>query len=198
MNTSLSKCISNFLYKKKIITEEDYPIYQYGFEIIISTILGFLITIGIGILLNMKLLSMLYYIIFVFLRQLTGGYHAESYLKCNLTFAVVSFITMGMTKLAVNTSPYNFIFYLILIGTSLAVIWIYAPIENKYKPLDVAQKKKNHTIGFLCSVVLSVVGCVLFRYAVEVSVLIILTLFMVSMLIVISKFMEGGKNNEQD
>lgn len=80
----------------------------------------------------------------------------------------------------------------------MAVIWIYAPIENKYKPLDAAQKKKNHTIGFLYSVVLSVVSCVLFRYAVEVSVLIILTLFMISMLIVISKFMEGGKNNEQD
>ncbi len=54
MITSLSRIISNFLHKKSTITEDDYPIYQYGFEIIISTISGFIITIGIGFLLNRK------------------------------------------------------------------------------------------------------------------------------------------------
>lgn len=69
-----------------MITEEDFSIYQYGFEIIFSTILGFLITIGIGFLLRMEILSILYYIIFVTLRQLTGGYHADSYFKLQLDF----------------------------------------------------------------------------------------------------------------
>ena len=71
MITFLSKCISHFLCKNNVITEEDFSIYQYGFEIIFSTILGFLITIGIGFLLRMEILSILYYIIFVTLRQLT-------------------------------------------------------------------------------------------------------------------------------
>lgn len=121
MITFLSKCISHFLCKNNVITEEDFSIYQYGFEIIFSTILGFLITIGIGFLLRMEILSILYYIIFVTLRQLTGGYHADSYFKCNLIFTAVSFVTMGMTQLSVDSKQYTFIFYLILIGTSLAV-----------------------------------------------------------------------------
>ena len=56
MITFLSKCISHFLCKNNVITEEDFSIYQYGFEIIFSTILGFLITIGIGFLLRMEIL----------------------------------------------------------------------------------------------------------------------------------------------
>lgn len=196
MIVSLSKYISNFLNEKKVVSEEDIPVYQYGFEIIISTILGFLIVLGIGILLNMKLLSMLYYIIFVFMRQLTGGYHADTYLKCNLIFGFLSFVTMGITKLAVNTRQYNLIFYLILMGISLAVIWVYSPIENKNKPLDEKQKKKNHILSCIYSCVLSVINCILFKYAVKISILLILTLFMISVLIIISKLLEGEKNNE--
>lgn len=198
MITFLSKCISHFLCNNNVITEEDFSIYQYGFEIIFSTILGFLITIGIGFLLRMEILSILYYIIFVTLRQLTGGYHADSYFKCNLIFTAVSFVTMGMTQLSVDSKQYTFIFYLILIGTSLAVIWIYSPVENKHKPLEESQKRRNHKIGFIYSVLLSIVSCILFKYAVKVSILIILTLFMISMLIIIPNFMEGGNENEQD
>lgn len=77
MITNLSNRISIFLLSKKIITLEEIKIYQYGFEMILSTILGFMITLAIGFLLNIKVLSLLYYTIFVLIRQLTGGYHAN-------------------------------------------------------------------------------------------------------------------------
>ena len=97
--TFLGKSISHFLCKKKVIAEQEVEVYQYGFEILISTTLGLLITVAIGIVLNMFFLSVLYYVIFVMVRQWTGGYHADSYLKCNITFAGITFFTLGMTKI---------------------------------------------------------------------------------------------------
>lgn len=93
--TFLGKSISHFLCEKKVIAEQEVEIYQYGFEILISTALGLLITMAVGIVLHMFFLSVLYYVIFVTVRQWTGGYHADSYLKCNLTFAGITFFTLG-------------------------------------------------------------------------------------------------------
>ena len=197
MIESLSKYISHFLYKNKIVDEDDLSIYQYGFEIIISTLLGFLITILIGIVLKMIFTSILYYIIFVFVRQLTGGYHANSYFKCNLIFAIISFMTLGITKLAVISEQYTFAFYLILLITSLLIIGLYSPVENEFKPLDAKQKKKNHIIGFIFGSLLSIISCILFHFTVKISILITLTLFMISMLIVIERIRKGGKEDEK-
>ena len=43
MIVSLSKSITHFLYNKEIIDEKELEIYQYGFEMIISTAIGFVI-----------------------------------------------------------------------------------------------------------------------------------------------------------
>lgn len=198
MITYLSNRISIFLLSKKIITLEEIKIYQYGFEMILSTILGFMITLAIGFLLNIKVLSLLYYTIFVLIRQLTGGYHASTYFRCNLTFAIISFVTLGMTQLIVNTNQYNFVVFMLLILISVIIIWAYSPIENEFKPLDEKQKRKNHTLSCILSVLLSIISCALYKYEVKISILIILTLFTISMLIVISKPHEGGNENEQD
>lgn len=67
MITELSKRISLFLCRKNIIDEDLIEVYPYGFETIISTLLGFFITVIIGIVFRMTLLSLLYYFIFVIL-----------------------------------------------------------------------------------------------------------------------------------
>ncbi len=102
-----------------MIKEQDMEIYQYGFEIIISTTIGFLITLLIGFLFQMKLLSVLYYGIFVLIRQLTGGYHADSYLKCNLIFSGVTFFTLGMTKLCYTSGLYTIMFHVLILAVAV-------------------------------------------------------------------------------
>ena len=49
MIAELSKRMSLFLCKKEIVEQEMAEVYQYGFEIIFSTLIGFFITIAIGI-----------------------------------------------------------------------------------------------------------------------------------------------------
>ena len=46
--------------QKKVIAEQEVEVYQYGFEILISTTLGLLITVAIGIVLNMFFLELVF------------------------------------------------------------------------------------------------------------------------------------------
>lgn len=74
MISFLSKFIALFLYKNKIIDEERLPVCQYGFEIIISTVVGFLLVLASGIILGKIAEAILFYCLFVGVRFFTGGY----------------------------------------------------------------------------------------------------------------------------
>ena len=66
-------------------TEEYRDYYQYGVEITISSVLSVAAVLAIGILLHRFFASVLYLFLFMFIRRFTGGYHANTYFKCNIT-----------------------------------------------------------------------------------------------------------------
>lgn len=185
--TFLGKSISHFLCKKRVIEEKEVEIYQYGFEILISTTLGLLITITIGILLRMFFLSVLYYVIFVSVRQLTGGYHATSYLKCNLLFSAVTLYTLGMVKISCMNGLYTITMHGLILIVVMLSVWKYAPVENPNKPLTESQMKRNHKISLILVAMLGALSCILYVNASEISILIVFTLFSIASLILISK-----------
>ena len=149
MITFFGKSISLFLCRKNIIAKEEIDIYQYGFEAILSTVLGFIITLLIGLAFNMILLSVIYYGIFVTVRQLTGGYHATSYLKCNILFSLVTFFVLGMTRLICISQMYSLVFHMLLLIISAICIWRFSPVENPSKPLTYKQKDRNHKVAMI-------------------------------------------------
>ena len=188
--TFLGKSISHFLCEKKVIAEQEVEVYQYGFEILISTTLGLLITVAIGIVLNMFFLSVLYYVIFVMVRQWTGGYHADSYLKCNITFAGITFFTLGMTKLSDMSEMYSLTIHGLMLVFALLSVWKYTPVENPNKPLTKEQ------VALIAIIILEALSCGLYVFFPKVSALIAYTLFSIAVLILISKNRKGGNEYE--
>ena len=191
--TFLGKSISHFLCEKKVIAEQEVEVYQYGFEILISTTLGLLITVAIGIVLNMFFLSVLYYVVFVMVR---GGYHADSYLKCNITFAGITFFTLGMTKLSDMSEMYSLTIHGLMLVFALLSVWKYTPVENPNKPLTKEQKKRNHKVALIAIIILEALSCGLYVFFPKVSALIAYTLFSIAVLILISKNRKGGNEYE--
>jgi accessory gene regulator B len=80
----LSNCLVRVLFNNKMIEADEIEIYQYGYEIIISTIITFLIVLVSGVVLNCPSAALLYFLIFAMMRQICGGYHAKHYWSCNL------------------------------------------------------------------------------------------------------------------
>ena len=88
----LSMSIADYLFHRKIITIDKYPVYQYGLEMIISTILGVVLILLCGVLTGSFLHSIIFYLLFVTLRMFTGGYHADTHFMCKLVLCG-SFLT---------------------------------------------------------------------------------------------------------
>ena len=198
MISELSKRISLFLCRNNIINYEDIEIYKYGFETICSTFLGFIITVIIGLVFKMFLLSIFYYIMFVTIRQFTGGYHAKSYFKCNLTFSIVTTFVFSFTKLVVYTQIYIILYHILFLILSFMIVWRYIPVENENKPLDQEQKKKNRSIGIALTGTVSILSCAIYSFSVQTSILIAFTQLSIAVLIVIAQIEKGSERDAED
>ena len=76
----------HLLEKNKVIKNENVSIYQYGFEIFISSLITVIIALLWGVILNCIFEAALYFVLFVILRTVCGGYHAKTYWQCNFIF----------------------------------------------------------------------------------------------------------------
>lgn len=115
------------------ISDTEKELYLYGFFILISQILYFIITIIVGILLDIVSLSIVFYISFQFIRRYAGGIHASSELKCEIISTTSIFISLLCVK---SNVMFNIqIPTLILTLCASIVIFILCPLDTPEKPL---------------------------------------------------------------
>lgn len=140
----LSYNIADYFYLNKVIEEEEKVIYVYGLQLIMSTVVGITLIIIIGLILNKFLLSLIFLMTFISIRMYSGGYHANSYVKCNLTLISI-FLTVLM---AIKFTPMNYIIIIsvIMIISTYYIIYKYAPVDNENKRLTEKKKKENKRI----------------------------------------------------
>lgn len=73
MISFLGKSITLFLLRNNIIEKEKTPVYEYGFEVMISTMIDFCLIFTAVFLLNELASAMIFYSMFIIVRQYTGG-----------------------------------------------------------------------------------------------------------------------------
>ena len=88
MISHISEQMLQYLLKSRVIndSDEEKEYYRYGIEITISSLLNIILIIGIGIIFRNVFESIIFLSFFMLIRQFTGGYHADTYFKCNLSF----------------------------------------------------------------------------------------------------------------
>lgn len=140
MFKSLSYKFTNILVKNKVIENEDFEIYRYGFESLIYFVVNIFVALFIGIIFDRFVHTIIFLSCYCTLRQFTGGYHARNYTECTLTFIVIYLITIFMAN---NIDIYTNKYLLILImAINIGVIYKLCPLEHRNKPLT--EKEKNH------------------------------------------------------
>ena len=140
MITRLAKKISHYFIEKEVINEQDYEIYVYSFELLISTLVNMVLIIVIA-LLSKKLTETVFYLLaFLPLRVIAGGYHADTHLRCILILFISYLIFLfALTFISLKLSVIISIASLII---STLIILIFAPVEDQNNPLSKEQKIK--------------------------------------------------------
>lgn len=147
--------------KNGVIHEADIEAYQYGLELMLSTLINIAVMIGLSIAFGHVWLFIPYLVAFIPLRLSAGGYHAKHHLSCILFNAIVYFASL----VAVNMlkEPVAILACIIESCVSLILIFLFAPVPARNKSLSTAERKRNrHTslgLGFLFLIL-----CMLFYY----------------------------------
>lgn len=192
MITSAASFIVDILLRNKIIENSSEDIYQYGFEIMISSVLTFMLALSCGIVFKCLLASLIYFLIFAVLRSICGGYHARTYFQCNMIFVCVTVFVMLVYK-NISIEQFTELHYCI-IALAVLVTAFYAPIENENKLLTVKQKKQFRILGTALVLLLALTSCLLkIKFDSDYSIIIDLTLLVVAFSIFITEPMRGGE-----
>lgn len=154
MISNLSNIVARYLLRERIIEEKNLPVYSYGFEIIISTMVGVVLVLLIGLLTSSLVDAIFFYCLFVGLRFFTGGYHADTHLRCKLTLVLCYLLMLVMERALepIYTPFLNMgiqIFYMI-------IVFLLAPVEHLNAPMTDEETKKNRMIAIVMAFVMLV------------------------------------------
>lgn len=184
---SLSKSIAVYFFAE----DRNFPldVYTYGIEILMSSIIGVILVISIGILIDSFVESLIYIISLMLIRSFSGGYHAKTYFKCNLIYISCFMISIFIYKwlLIINYD----VFVLIITILSAIIMFLFAPIENQNKLIDYHNRKKYKIISILFIVLLSSLAKFILLIFNEIQVLIIFpTLLIIDISMLVEKIMK--------
>ncbi len=192
----ISKKILKFLLDSNVIEdtawEKEY--YQYGIEITISSILNIVLIMAIGTVFHSVIESIIFLMLFIPIRQYTGGFHANSYFKCNLFFSI-----SYMTVLMVYYATFSFLSINIITLISflcVLIILIICPVEHVNKPIPKDRRKSHKIIAAMLSLIYGVSAVLLTAISNKYGVLILYTLLLVTVLIVAAKINEWRCKHE--
>ena len=190
MITKLSHIIADFFIREKIVPEEQREIYEYGFELSISSVIGIILVLAIGLISGRFWESIVFYIVFCFTRLFTGGFHAPSHLLCKLTFSSILLAVLLLDWLLHGIEDY---YWFVLHFYSVVIVCQFAPIENPNKELTKRHKVKCKVISIIAMAVWLAV-MFLFRFlGSKLDHIVALTLFFVSNLMLLGNYYERRK-----
>lgn len=143
----LSSKITELLINRDVISSENKELYDYGFFILLSQILYFIIAVIFGIIFNVLLQSVVFYIAFQFIRKYAGGYHASTEGRCEImsTLSILACIVMIWLSRSYDFSLLLFCISLV----AVLVIAVLCPLDTPEKPLSNKVLKYFRKISWL-------------------------------------------------
>lgn len=159
----LSEIIADYFFDEK--DQYTIDIYIYGIELVLSSLFGNILVILIGIVTRSLIESIIFMVALTSVRVFSGGYHANTYLKCNLITLVSAIFTVTLNKLLKIVFSRQVILYLLIFNFILLLltIIIYCPVENKNKQIKQDDKNKFKFISVAVVVIQAVVCFIFFK-----------------------------------
>lgn len=143
MIEKLSVKISAFWVNGNVIQQDDAEIYEYGMQLVLSTIANVLLIMLISVIVRLPLVWLPFLIAFIPLRTTAGGYHARTHFFCILSFCTTFFIFIMLIKTFTFFSTE--IYLSICAVGSLALIFGMSPVQASNKPLTKDEAVRNRT-----------------------------------------------------
>jgi len=138
MITRMAQHTATRFAKKNFYSSTEVNVYQYGFELLFSTILNALGLFAISLIIGTPIHMLLFVAAFIPLRLTAGGYHAKHHWSCFLSMNITYLCFAMLLHCIPNAWLQPYIFSTLIISVILIVLL--APVDAINKPLS--DKKK--------------------------------------------------------
>lgn len=155
MISKFSELLVKYFLKQSNITDDEQDLYQYGFFVLLSQILYFIVTCIMGALFGIFFESTIFYVAFQFIRRYAGGYHASTETRCEIMSTLSILACIVVIRLS---KTYDFqSALLILSAVSVLCIAVLCPLDTPEKPLSEKEFKYFRKISWLILSAISLV-----------------------------------------
>lgn len=147
---TISERIADFLFDNN----DTYPIdvYVYGIELTVSSIIGTTVLLTAGLIFNCLIESIIYLISLSAIRMFSGGYHAKTYLRCNMVLIVTYICSLLFYSFYIkNLTQFNYIVLGFLLIFSTIIFILFAPVPNANKN-EIENKTKYKIISIVLTI----------------------------------------------
>lgn len=129
----------DILLAQREITQEDKELYAYGFFVLFSNLVFFLLTLFFGFIFEIPLESAVFYVMFAAVRGFAGGIHAKTEGLCALSTSLALFVSVLAVKgLAAAEKPG---YVPILLAAGLVCVAVCSPVDTEEKRLTESERK---------------------------------------------------------
>lgn len=136
----IGKCVT------KESDQDEKQIVYYGLELLLSTWVTTIILFVLGIVFDCFFETICFILFYCTLRQYAGGYHSDTYLKCNLFMSSCYLVILIIDRII--TFQYSWLLAGIF---AIFVIFYFAPVMNQNKRLSEGEvryyKKSTYLIA---------------------------------------------------
>lgn len=155
------------------VEQESFEIHQYGIEVMVSSIINILLILFLGLIFHQLIESVLYCLLFWFIRKFCGGYHCETYFKC---------ISLHVSLFLFYLLTYHFYEHIALYVYGIAFICFLfiSPIQNKKRILSQNEHQRYKIISLLI-----LISYILLSYITSFKSIIIYVIAIVTILMIV-------------
>lgn len=195
MSEKISSIITDFLLQKNVIREEEKEIYHYGYEMLIYSIEQIILFLSVGVIMKQIILTIIFLIVFISVRQYTGGYHAATRIGC--TFAtLLSYFAVLIAPKVLSYMEYSHVVFIICFVFCSVIFYFYVPVSHPDKPLTEGQKRENRKRNTVLFMVYMVISLLTYHKIRVVCCTILSTMTVIAVLIIIQKKKEENQNEK--
>ena len=128
----LSIVLTDYIFKKGIIDEKSYEIYQYGFQCFLEVSVSTICSIEIALLLHMLPECLFFFLLFIPIRSFSGGLHLKTYFSCFIGSCLILASTLLIVKYITIPIHISFMLY----AFCAIIILIIGPVDHPNRRVD--------------------------------------------------------------
>lgn len=164
MIKKLSDNITLFLLSQHVISKDDFDIYSYGLEYILSLGINLIGILIISLMTNSLISNIGFVMGFLLMRSSAGGYHAKTHAKCVLISYLTIYLNIFVNALCQQYDTCKYELYICIISfASIYLIFKFSPCDHPNKLFSAKEairfKIQSRTTILLISI-LAIVGSV--------------------------------------